>query len=256
MHKDSVFRIVLAALCLISLADCGGTKLLKAPNPISLEQPLLSVSDAQLNAHLDGVIVRDGPGTWARNADWDEYLVRVENVTDTPVTIKNVSVYDSTLTRQQTEESRRALVAASRETTRRYDDIDLEVKAGMSGEALFAAGAVGGATAVGAGAAALYMSSAAAVGVIGALVAAPVLVAGGITKSVNQSRVDDENQRRHTGLPVTLQAGEVRGLDLFFPLSPSPRRIEILYRATRDELEHILELDTSALLNGLHIVTE
>ena len=28
-------------------------------------------------AALDWIIVRDGPGTWAKNVDWDEYLIRV-----------------------------------------------------------------------------------------------------------------------------------------------------------------------------------
>ena len=56
-------------LSLVSLVGCGGTKVLKEPQPMQTTQPLAEVSDQQVTATLDWVIVRDGPGTWAKNAD-------------------------------------------------------------------------------------------------------------------------------------------------------------------------------------------
>lgn len=53
-------------------------------------------------------------------------------------------------------------------------------------------------------------------------------------------------------LPRELQPGEQQGLDLFFPLAPSPSQVEIKYRLKNSY--HTLTLDTSKVLEGLHIV--
>jgi hypothetical protein len=59
-----------ALVCLLVLSGCGGTKVLKEAQPIQTTRPLATASDQQVTAILDWVIVRDGPGTWAKNADW------------------------------------------------------------------------------------------------------------------------------------------------------------------------------------------
>jgi hypothetical protein len=59
-----------ALVWLLVLSGCGGTKVLKEAQPIQTTQPLATASDQQVTAILDWVIVRDGPGTWAKNADW------------------------------------------------------------------------------------------------------------------------------------------------------------------------------------------
>ena len=61
---------------LASLFGCGGTKVLKESRPMQITQPLGLASDQQKKATLDWVIIRDEPGMWAKNADWDEYLLR------------------------------------------------------------------------------------------------------------------------------------------------------------------------------------
>ena len=50
---------------LLVLTGCGGTKLLKDPEPLVVTQALATASNAQLSVALDWVIYRDGPGTWA-----------------------------------------------------------------------------------------------------------------------------------------------------------------------------------------------
>ena len=223
---------------------------------MALDQPLASAADEQVSVSLDWVIFRDGPGTWARNADWDEYLIRIQNLSESTVTIKDIGVYDSTMTRQETRGDRRSLVAGTRQTSRRYSDRDIEVKAGIGGGTLLAAGAVGGAAAIGAGSAALYMSSAAAATTLGVLLAAPAVVAGGVVKSINQGRVNDEIARRQAQLPLQVAPGETRGIDLFFPLTPSPQKLEVLYQVEGENSETVLEVDAGASLNGLHLAPD
>jgi hypothetical protein len=81
------------------VAGCGGTKVLKETQPIQTTQPLAAISDQRVEATLDWVIVRDGPGTWAKNADWDEYLLRVSNRSDQPIIVTQLAVVDSLDTR-------------------------------------------------------------------------------------------------------------------------------------------------------------
>ena len=56
---------------------------------------------------------------------------------------------------------------------------------------------------------------------------------------------------RYTDLPLAIGAGDVRMLDLFFALGPSPQRVELTY-ADADG-EHVLVIDTREALLGLHI---
>lgn len=60
----------------------GGAKILKEPIPLELAKPLAVTSDANLTAAVDWVIVPNGPGTWARKAGWDEYLISVQPLSD------------------------------------------------------------------------------------------------------------------------------------------------------------------------------
>ncbi len=244
---------VLAALLSLGLTACGGSKLLEDPEPVTLVQPLTTVSDQRLEAHLDWVIVRAGPGTWAKNADWDEYMLRVRNLSDEPIRITGVAVYDSLDTRLESSANRKNLVKASRKSVRRYSDEGLEVKAGLGGPTLIA---VGGTALVAAEAYSIAVvagsASAGAAGVaVGAVVLAPVIMVGGMVRSKNNDWVAREMVDRHTALPVDVSPAEQQSLDIFFPLAPSPRQVELTYIDSSGA--HKLIIDTREILQGLHI---
>jgi hypothetical protein len=48
-----------------------------------------------------------------------------------------------------------------------------------------------------------------------------------------------------------LQEEEEKSLDVFFPLTPSPRQVEITYADSQGD--HTLIIDTHAALEGLHL---
>jgi hypothetical protein len=245
----------LACMVLITgLAGCGGTKILKEPEPMVLENSLLAGSDERLAVDLDWIIVRDGPGTWARNADWDEYLMRVRNTSSHPVQVTSIRIYDSGEFEHESVSNRKKLVKASRATAKRYKGQGVEVKAGLGGGALLVAGGVSASVGMSAGAAAVYGSTATAAGAAGALLLAPVFITGGVIKGVNNSKVSNEIEKRQTLLPMQLRPDEYRPVDLFFPIAPSPSRIEVNY--TDSAGEHMLVLDTSEALAGLHLVAQ
>jgi hypothetical protein len=251
--KKIVFRSSVL-LVFIALSGCGGSKVLKEPEPLVVTQALATASDEQLSVTLDWVIVRDGPGTWARNVDWDEYLIRVQNLGDSSLEITNVSVVDSLEIRIESGNSRRELVKGSKEAKRRYKGEGLKVKAGAGAGTMLVAGAATGAAAVSLGAGAILGSSAMAGAAIGGLVLAPVLAVGGVFRGVNNSKVSNQIESRQTLLPVDVPGEEEKTLDIFFPLTPSPRQIEVTYLDSRGE--HTLIVDTHAALEGLHLVQD
>ena len=257
MSSQSVGRQLVftcALVCMLVLSGCGGTKVLKEAQPIQTTQPLATASDQQVTAILDWVIVRDGPGTWAKNADWDEYLLRVSNLSDQPIQVTWLIVVDSLDTRIESQPKRKQLVKGSKQTTRRYKDSGIKVKAGRGAGTMLVAGAA--VTVIGVGAASAAAVGATAAGSAGAaagglLLLGPALAIGGIVRGVRNSAVSKQIEQRQTVLPLEVSAGEELQVDVFFPLAPSPGIVELSY--TDATGQHSLIIDTSTALNSLHI---
>lgn len=239
-------------LGVLALTACGGSKLVKNAAPVKFSQPLAAASDARIEATLDYVLVRNGVGAWAKNADWDEYLLRVRS-TGQSVTITQVTVVDSLGHGSTPLGDRKLLVKASRQAARRFSGSGLKVKAGMGGATLAATGLGAG---LGTGFAVVGIGGStyatAGVATLGMVTIIPGFAIAGIVRAVNNGKVNKEIVRRHTGLPVATTAGEDRSLDLFFPLSPSPQRVEISYVDSAGAQQQLV-MDTRAALDGLHL---
>ena len=261
MNRITVNRAATIALVITAfqLTGCGGTKVLKAPQSMQATQPLATAADQRISATLDWVIVRDGPGTWARNADWDEYLLHVSNNSSQSITVTQLTVVDSLGTFVESQAARKSLVKGSKKTSRRYKDSGLKVRAGRGAGTMLVAGAAVTAVGVGAATAVAYgsaLSGAAAAGGAGAavgglLLIGPALAVGGVVRGVNNSAVNTQIEQRQTHFPFSLPAGEERRLDVFFPLAPSPQTVTVLYVDATGE--HSIVIDTRAALDGLHI---
>lgn len=247
--RDNFVVAMMLSLCLTSCG--GGTKILKEPEPLVITQSLASASDKHLSGTLDWIIVRDGPGTWAKNVDWDEYMVRVRNQNSDPVQLTNIIVIDSLGSKIEKGTSRKQLVKGSKQAKRRYKDEGLTVKAGVGAGTLLVVGVATAATAMSVGAAAAYASASVAGAALAGIVLAPVLIVGGVFRVGNNSKVNSQIELRQAQFPVTLQKDEEKGLHVFFPLTPSPRQIELNYVDSRGE--HTLLIDTQTALDGLHM---
>ena len=244
-------RLGFVTLLIVCLSGCGGTKVLKEPEPLAIAQSIANASDNALSARLDWIIYRDGPGTWAKNVDWDEYMIGVKNVGGDSLRITNIVVVDSLGTQIKPRHNRKDLVKGTKETKRRYKGEGFKVKAGVSGAVLLGAGVVAAAGTSGLGAAAMAGGGAAA-GAAAVVVLVPVLAVGGVFRGINNSKVNNQIEIRQTELPIELNEEEEKNLVLFFPLVPSPRQIELTYVDLRGEYKLIVDTQTS--LEGLHLV--
>ena len=245
------------------LAGCAGTKVLDEPTLPPDRNPLAAARDRATTATLDWVIVRDGPGTWAKNADWDQYLLRLENRSTTDLRITEVYVEDSMGTKVFPGRDRKGLIAGSKQAADRYQDADIKVKAG-TGTAVMAATVMGttlvGGSVVGVGLA--YTSFASLLGISTSFGAAVTAAGAGlvlvgpamvIRNRRNQRKVDARIQDIRSRLPFPVEAGMVKQAALFFPISPSPRHVVISY--SQGESSQTLRLETREALAGLHLGT-
>jgi hypothetical protein len=235
----------------LSLPGCGGAKVLKESEAYVATQELVTASDQHLIADLDWVIYRDGPGTWAKNVDWDEYLITVRGRGGDSLQITNITVLDSLGSRVEPRQNRSQLVKGTKEAKRRYKGEGLKVKAGMGTGTLLAAGAASVAGSAAVVASAGVFSSTAATAATGGLILVPAFAVGGVLRGVNNSKVNKQISVRQTQLPYVLPVEEDRTLHIFFPLTPSPRQIEITYVDSQGD--HILIVDTQTALEGLHL---
>ena len=253
-------RSILICAFAALFAGCGGTKILKEPIPVESPATLARVSNEQVEVALEWVIVRDGPGTWARNADWDQYQFRVVNNSDSELLLTSITVVDSLGMEVFSQRDRADLVRSSRKTVKRYRDVaDLRVKAGVNAGVMVAGGA------------ALYYAAAAVVtpslmtgfiagsstaaatttAAAGAITLVPVLIVGGVIRASNNGNVSEQIELRSGALPIGVKAGSEKEIDLFYPLAPSPRGVRIRY--TIDSVLGELTIDTSDILYGLHL---
>jgi len=222
---------------------------------------MVQADDQQIRASLNWVILRNGVGSWAKNADWDEYLISIRNQTDTALQIKDIHVIDSLGRQLASNSDRKQLVIGSRETIELYRHNDIEIRADQASGAMITAGVAAGyiaseALALGIEAALLGGTAATGATVVAAsmaLILVPVLIVGGIVQGINNNKVADEIIFRHTPMPAELAANETLQLDLFFPLAPSPRQIDIAYIGPQGE--KVISIDTTEVLQGLHIVS-
>jgi len=239
---------------LLALPGCtGGAKIiLPQPKPFVPTQSLAAASDERLAATLDLVIVRDGPGSWAKNVDWDEYLIRIQNLGGDSIRVTNITVLDSLNTRTQIRKNRKELVKGTKQTIRRYKEEGLKVKAG-AGLGKMVAGAGAAAVAGSAlGAAAVGGATAGGMVAAGAVFFVPALAVGGVMRHRTNTRVNEWIESRQTLLQIVLQEEEEKSLDIFFPLVPSPRQVEITYADSSGE--QTLIIDTRTALEGLHLI--
>ena len=248
-------RTLGVTLAVLVLSACGGAKVVKEPQPVEVTTALAEAADARVAAQLDWVIVRNASTAWAKNADWDEYHLRVRNLSATPIELLDVSVFDSLGTRVQPLGTRKQLVTGSKSSARRYRDSGLKVKAGVGGTGLIIAGA----TATGAvGAAYLYavgmapgMGMSVSAAGAGLLVAGPAVFAIGIIRAVNNTKVNNRILALQSTLPLSIAGNAEQRLILFYPLAPAPDHIQVRYRDTQGEAT--LDIDTTQTLAGLHL---
>src|SRR5687768_5903373 len=105
----------------LALSACGA-KIVKDAPPPPTDRVLAEAASPQANVQLTWVLVSEGPGSWAEEAVWDEYLVRVRNTGTAPISVTGAVLEDSSGMPATPLDSRKALIQASKHVAQRYKD--------------------------------------------------------------------------------------------------------------------------------------
>ena len=242
----AVIVSVLSVLC-----GCVATKYKLAKKDTPPVQ-LLSIAfppAAPLQATLASLIAYGGPGSWKREALWDEYVVELVNHGDRPLTIDSATLLDPKGTPYAAGSDPWVLEKESKKLEQQYRDRG-EAFLRAAGPGVVIVG-VGAAAVAGSATGALFVAPAVAGAAIAAVVVLPVyyLSVLGINYH-NKKAVMTEFERRRLVLPLTLAPGETRTGSFFFPMVRSPSSLALHGANESVTTTAALSLD---FLNALHV---
>ena len=236
---------LLAVIFLLFFTGCVSSRYKEArkdtPPPKLLN---VAFAPAPLKATLSTLITYNGPGSWKRDAFWDEYVVTLRNPGPVPLLVSEPGLVDFAGTNRSDGSEPWVLEKASKTLERQYKE------AGIA----FVRYTAPGVLILGAGAAAIssvgIFSAAAGTAATATVVVLPLYYIGVLTiNHHNKAGMEKEFNRRQLVLPLTLAPGETRTGSLFFPMVPNPRSLGLSWSAGPSRGESVLPLD---FLHGLH----
>jgi len=235
---------LVAVLCLASA--CVSPKYKRADKRTPPAQPLnVKFPASTLETSLYTEISDGGPGSWKREAFWDEYVLIMHNNGDRALNISSAVLTDYAGAVRSAGSDPWALERESKTLEKRYRDAGLAF-ARIAAPRVIASAAEPGvvaSTGIGAtGAAAVGTATAVALPVVGATVL-------GINMH-NRAAIKKEFNRRRVPIPVTLGPGETRAGSFFFPMVPNPQALTLRWTGGAGDGETTLTLD---FLKGLHV---
>jgi hypothetical protein len=212
----------------------------QAPVPLNVMFP-----SSALEASLYTEISDGEPGSWKREAFWDEYVVTVQNHGDQALNVTSVTLTDHEGVPRPAGSDPWALEKESKALERRYRD------AGLAFARIAAPRVIATTAEPGIVASAGIGSTGAAAAATATAVAIPVygLTVFGINMH-NKKVIKKEFDRRRLPLPLTLGPGDSRTGSLFFPMIPNPQALTLRWTGIAGDDETALDLH---FLEGLHV---
>lgn len=244
---------VMLIFSLLTLLGCGGPRINNKPQQLENQGPLKSLVDQHIELVLNNLLVRNTPGSWAKDANWDEYIFSLKTTESVDaVILQSAYIEDIMGDEHFSQNTRKTLNQSTKALKKKYKKAGYKVKIGAGSTH---ASAVGISLALGSGVTAGAVTATGSIGTltsvgVGVAVAVPALVISGVTKLVYNTRVNNRIQERQTLLPMTITNDE-QVVDLMFPAVPLPQKLVVSY--LYDEVPHRLEIDLTEVTTGLHI---
>lgn len=238
-RRSAFLTAVIIALVLCCQSGCVATKYKLAKKDTPPVQPLniAFLPSPPLQATLAALISYGGPGSWKREALWDEYVVTLENHGERPLTIDSATLGDSAGTPYAAGSDPWALEKQSKKLEKQYRDRgEAFIRAAGPGVLIVGAGAATVSAAAGSTA---IVSAGVAGAAIATVVVLPVYYATvlGINHH-NKKAVMAEFKRRRLPLPLTLAAGETRSGSLLYPMVRSPSSLTFYWSSETGRSSH------------------
>jgi hypothetical protein len=249
-NRSFVFRsasslVFAAALCLVTA--CVSPKYQHSDKSTPPMRPLnVKFPSSTLDSSLYSEISDGGPGSWKREAFWDEYVMIMHNNGDQVLNIASATLMDFEGAARPAGSDPWALERESKSLEARYRD------AGIAFSRVAAPRVI-------ASAAEPTVVASAGIGTAGAATAATLTAVAlpvyGVTvfgiNMHNKSAIKKEFNRRRVPLPLTLGPGETRTGSFFFPMVPNPQALTVRWTSSAGDGKTTLELH---FLQGLHVI--
>jgi len=203
-------------------------------------------SEEDFAISIEHLIVPGGPGSWVRDAKWDEFVLRVSNTSSEIVTVTSVQVLDPRGLFINAGADPYSVESLSDQMVADYKDVGISVAIFAAPSALVGAAVAGGSVAA--------MGAAATVAVVAApvaAVAAPVYFFKRRAKKRNdKENIEEEFNSRQHSRPLMLAGGGSVVMSSFFPIVPSPQLLAVSYSVGTEQ--RMLQIPLDALA-GLHV---
>ncbi len=244
------WRLVILMPALLVLTGCVTAKKYRLAKPNTPPAKLLNwqAETPPVELTLQTVIIFKGPGSWKREARWDEYRVQLANHGDQPAMVDTAALTDLQGTPQFPGTEPWALEQLSYTNWDKYGKKGVKLLAGAGALMLYG-------VAVEAAALSSFLAGGATTGAVVIVDVIPVVAVVDIAVVAvmnhnNKVKVQEEFNRRRLSLPLTLPPGKSVAGSLFFPMTPGPQRLRLKGRSGDTPFELVLELKPLA---GLHL---
>jgi hypothetical protein len=240
-----------AGICLLLLSatlnvtGCVSTKYKRSPKPSEAVELNLAATTPKVEAVLHSVVVFQGPGSWKKEAYWDEYQLSFVNRTDAVAEIDSVTVADVVNQEQIAGTNPWTLEKISRDHLQKYENTGQKI---LIGAGLGVAWTIAPSVAY---AGAWAGSSTVALAGVTTFFAVPAVVVSSLVMSHHaKNDIAAEFDHRRFSLPLALPGHGIKSGSLFFPVSPGPRNVRIKGHMNGEPFELMVDL---APLAGLHL---
>lgn len=236
-------RNFLLVVVLAVAAGCAqNTRLIEKPTPLS-EDVGIHAESQHLSLTLTQVVLPNGPGSWVKDAKWDEYLFTIQNQGEAPLTILGFWLVDLRGIYLKSREEPGRLEDISEALAEEYKSVQVKTAIGLATAAASSSLITGGAVAT--------TGTLATVGPA-ALLILPVIpyieFKAREAKELDKANIEKRFVARRLRSLRLADRAALQGSQ-FFPVVPNPRTLVVEYRTggTIHELKLPLEK-----LRGVH----
>ena len=222
---------------------CASSRLVEKPTENSPDLHMSS-NNEQINMSLNNVLIPNGPGSWIKDAKWDEYVVTITNLSSKPLSSAKISLVDPRGVYLDAGTDVITLEKTSERLAKAYKEAGIDFAVGVAPSALIVAGVAAGSIGVIAASTVLLPV---------AIVAAPIVY----LKRQNDEVKDREDvlaefNRRRLANGTTITGNATITGSLFFPMVPNPQALVMEYRI--DNTINTVELKTQKI-QGIHVAS-
>ncbi len=226
---------------MLSLSACASGRYVGPPSA-HLTDLGLAARTKEVSVSLNHVITPNGPGSWVKEARWNEYVLTVRNLSHAPLTLEKIQLVDQSGLYLDSHVNPRQFEKASEALLEKYKTAAIRYGApAMTSGMVTGVAAIGGIAAASAASTILWPV---------AVVGAPMyLLTRHYTNVKEREEIEREFARRQVASSTLAGQTTVTG-SRFFPLVPNPKALAITYRV--QEKVSVLHIPLTKLAS-LHV---